>query len=172
MDTIPDHLDNRYAIRARISDPLVFDAISKDTRGTLCTVRRLGSANVVEESSSTPGPESGPSGGVLLFSGPKSLYEKLGVKWSDGFVAGRNKKLDDLIFANSGQFTRHHFVIGLYKNQWVVFNLSRNGTWVNDDYLHGERSMPALHPEEESEIQLGTPPVFLCPLSTSKHRPA
>ncbi|KAK2020556.1 hypothetical protein LX32DRAFT_733958 [Colletotrichum zoysiae] len=162
MDTMLGDFEDQYAIRVRVPDPLVFDAISKDTQGgTLCTVHRFGSTTVVEESSSTPDPETEPSGGVLLFSGPKSLHEKLGAKVPDGFVAGRLKKLNDLVFANFGQISRHHFVIGLYKNQWVVFNLSRNGTWVNNDYLHGERSMLALHPEKENEIRLGSPPLSL-----------
>ncbi|KAF0318453.1 hypothetical protein GQ607_014371 [Colletotrichum asianum] len=160
---VADALEDQYVIRVRISDPLIFNATSKETpQGWLCRIHEFESCDNSEESSSTPGPEAGPTGGVLLFSGPKNLHEKLRANIPDGFLAGRQKTLNDIVFGPKfGQVSRHHFAVGIYKDQWVVFNMSRNGTWVNGDYLQGENSLLALNPEMESEIRLGNPPFSL-----------
>lgn len=163
LSQAPDDLGDQYAIRVRIPNPPDFNAISESTRGgTLCTIHRYESADPIKDPSSTPGPESGPSGGVLLFKDPKSLHEKLRKRLPDGFVAGRQEQLNDLdLGPDFPRVSRHHFAIGLYKSKWVVFNLSRNGTWVNDYFLCGEKNLLALNPDEENEIRLGSPPLSL-----------
>ncbi|KAH0423730.1 hypothetical protein CcaCcLH18_11981 [Colletotrichum camelliae] len=96
---VADALEDQFVIQVRIPDPLIFNTTSKETpQGWLCRIHGFESCDSSEESSSTPGPEIRPTSGILLFSGPKNLHEKLRANIPNSFLASRQKTLNDLVF--------------------------------------------------------------------------